>query len=45
VAVANIKEDVGVNTEAVQGIDVMAAQIKDVKEDVTEVLRILRKTE
>jgi hypothetical protein len=41
VAVANLKEDVDENTEKTQGIDVMASQINDIKEDVGKIREFL----
>ena len=43
VKVETIKEDVDENSEVVQGIDVMAEQINDIKEDVGKILEALKK--
>jgi hypothetical protein len=43
VAVANLKEDVDENTVKTEGIDVMAEQISDIKEDVGKILEKLNK--
>jgi hypothetical protein len=42
VTVVAIKEDVDENTEKTQGIDVMASQINDIKEDVGKILEALK---
>jgi hypothetical protein len=43
VTVATIKEDVESNTEKTEGIDVMAEQISDIKDDVKKILEKLNK--
>jgi formiminotetrahydrofolate cyclodeaminase len=43
VTIEGIKEDVDENTERTQGIDVMASQINDIKEDVKKILEALNK--
>jgi hypothetical protein len=43
VSVAAIKEDVDANTEKTEGIDVMAEQINDIKEDVGKILNALER--
>jgi hypothetical protein len=43
VTVAIIKEDVESNTEKTEGIDVMAEQISDIKDDVKKILEKLNK--
>jgi formiminotetrahydrofolate cyclodeaminase len=42
VTLESIKEDVDENTEKTQGIDVMASQINDIKEDVGKILEALK---
>jgi formiminotetrahydrofolate cyclodeaminase len=42
VTIESIKEDVDENTEKTQGIDVMASQINDIKEDVGKILEALK---
>jgi uncharacterized protein YoxC len=42
VTIETIKEDVDENTEKTQGIDVMASQINDIKEDVGKILEALK---
>jgi formiminotetrahydrofolate cyclodeaminase len=42
VTIESIKEDVDENTERTQGIDVMASQINDIKEDVGKILEALK---
>jgi hypothetical protein len=41
VTVATIKEDVESNTEKTEGIDVMAEQISDIKDDVKKILEAI----
>jgi D-arabinose 1-dehydrogenase-like Zn-dependent alcohol dehydrogenase len=43
VTVVAIKEDVAANTEKTEGIDVMAEQISDIKDDVKKILKALDK--
>jgi hypothetical protein len=43
VTVADIHEDVESNTEKTEGIDVMAEQISDIKDDVKKILEKLNK--
>jgi hypothetical protein len=43
VAVAEIHDDVDSNTEKTEGIDVMAEQISDIKDDVKKILEALNK--